>query len=249
MVTVIECGGSWAWWSGRLWCVRAPGLISVRDLGRELDWAVRPPPPQSVRTQCSDEALDRLVEQERKLFEADDQRQGAADGRTAVVLTAALTLTGLSLTAWDNVAAASRGAKLGFAAVALITAGLALLRAGSGYFHRGDTWFSTHSKDTSDALRALRSHEAEIVPSIAAASTERWRWWRLEKRPEAGREDYAAKLFGLNDRELALAVWRGRAIDARERAKRKERAAGFAAVLLAGVLFVFCCAAAIDAFS
>jgi hypothetical protein len=30
-VTVVEHGGSWARWSGRLWCVRAPGLISVRD--------------------------------------------------------------------------------------------------------------------------------------------------------------------------------------------------------------------------
>ena len=28
-----ERGGSWAWWSGRVWCVRAPGLISVRDPG------------------------------------------------------------------------------------------------------------------------------------------------------------------------------------------------------------------------
>jgi hypothetical protein len=28
---VCPKGGSWAWWSGRVWCVRAPGLISVRD--------------------------------------------------------------------------------------------------------------------------------------------------------------------------------------------------------------------------
>jgi hypothetical protein len=188
----------------------------------------------------SNDPLDLLIEQEHKLFETDDQRQGAADGRTAVILTAALTLTGLSLTAWDDVAGASREGKIGFAVVAMIAGALALLRSGSGYFHSEKTWFSSHSKHTSAALRQLRLRETELVPGLASRGSDPGT--RRSFADSGGKQTDP-----LTERQLALAVWRNRAIDARERAKRKERASALAALLLAMVLIVFGVAVVVDA--
>ena len=188
----------------------------------------------------SNDPLDFLIVQEHKLFETDDQRQGAADARTAVILTAALTLTGLSFSAWDDVAAASSEGKIGIAIVAMIAGALALLRSGSGYFHSGDTWFSSHSKHTSAALRQLRLRETELVPGLASRESD-------QEARRSSADSGGEQAGPLTERQLALAVWRNRAIDARERAKRKERAAAFAALLLAMVLIVFGVAVLVDA--
>jgi hypothetical protein len=191
-----------------------------------------------------DSALDLLIKHERELFESDAERQGAADGRTAVTLTAALTLTGLSFSAWDDIAHATSPGEVGFAAVALIAAGLALLRTSSGYFHSRKAWFSTRSNATNAAIQDLRSRERELIPVLAPRKSEE----ADRQAPQRSGPDEEGLEVRLSERELALAVWRNRAIDARERAKRKERAAAFATVLLASILLVFGGAAAVDVF-
>jgi hypothetical protein len=189
-------------------------------------------PPDPPGSAAIDDRLDFLIEQERRLFESDDQLQGAADGRTAVVVTAAITITGLSVAGWKGVAEASTGGKLGFAGVAVVAGVLALIRAGSGYFRGRDPLFSTHSAYTSHALRELRAREAELVPGLEPR----------DSPGEAGRGSQRpppTPSARCTERQIALAVWRNKAIDARARAKRRERAAALAAVLLAFVLFVF----------
>jgi len=122
------------------------------------------PPAQTERR----EAIEFLIEQERALFEAEDQRRDLADGLTAFALTAALTLAGLSVTLANQVDESKPGAQAAFAVVAF-SAGLAvIMRAVSGYFHRRRTWFSTHSQETSAAIKALRALERKWVPGTSA---------------------------------------------------------------------------------
>lgn len=180
-----------------------------------------------------------LIEQERELLKTGQDRQAAADGRIAVALSASLGLVALSFTILDDVKAASQNGKLGFALVVFVAAAVALLRAVAGYLHGGTgRWFSTHSGPSDRAMSELRALEAKVAGFSERSSDERADVWQA-LWPGPHDPGLVEPPQEADERVLALIVWRNQAIDARTRARRRERASALAMLLLSAVLLTF----------
>lgn len=165
------------------------------------------------------EALDLLIEQEHKLLSVYDARQSSADGKAAAALTAAFALLTGALAVGDPPRGVAYGvlAMIGVVAVVAVAA-----RVVPGV--------------------NLRKHRASRDDPADRHSEKEPFLYTEGEEPRRARLSLWAECFDHahpNEvRELALKLWRGRAIDARNAAVDRDKWAGGTGLILAVAVIV-----------
>lgn len=159
---------------------------------------------ENVESDPQVETLDFLIEQSRRLFEVYDARRSTAETKIAGVVTAAVALATITVTATTSVPTTTHLERI-FASVVL---GCVVLSVFVAFLAR--------------LAFGLRFGEGPLLSSESKASRARLcalRGCRSDERP-------------VRVRKLALKMWRARERDSHDMARAKERGAGTAGVLL-----------------
>jgi hypothetical protein len=159
---------------------------------------------ENVENESQTETLDLLIDQSRRLFEVYDARRGTAETKIAGVVTAAVALATITVTA----TAATSGTTHAEKVLASLVLGCVVLSVLVALLAR--------------SALGLRHGEGSILSSESGASRA-----RLCALRECGSDESPARA-----KELALEMWRARERDTHRMARAKERGAGAAGVLL-----------------
>ena len=187
------------------------------ELGKKIEWPCKidrevQPKPGATADDPVAKALDLLIDGELKLLALYDARQASADTRTAALATAAIGLPTLILTISGSFASHAVLLHVGFIVIAAVAAFVVFARSWNAWRRRAND------------PKHLHLHISAEAAAVAQARRQ-WRGYQDDTPVDAGDP--------IRVRQLALKMWRARAMDSRRVAEIKDVLSVIAAVAFA----------------